>query len=244
MTAITIADISIRQDAERRYSLNDLHRAAGGENRHRPSLWAENQQAQALVTEIESEAGIPALVSVKGGASSGTFVSKELVYAYAMWISPAFHLKVIRAYDQMQTKPQRDPVEFLNDPTAMRGLLLNYSEKVIHLEGVVKEQQPKVEALDRIATANGSLCVTDAAKALQIPPRKLFDWLREHRWIYRRQGGAGWLGYQDRVMTNLLEHKVTTVQREDGMDKVIEQVRVTPKGLAKIAAELQMKVAA
>lgn len=206
-----------------------------------PSYWLTNAQARALVEELATT-GIP-VVTVEG-AGGGTYVAKELVYAYAMWISPAFHLKVIRAYDQMQALPQRDPVDLLNDPAAMRGLLLNYSEKVIHLESVVKEQQPKVDALDRIATANGSLCVTDAAKALQMQPKALFDWLREHRWIYRRPGGAGWLGYQDRVMTNLLEHKVTTVQREDGSDKVIEQVRITPKGLAKIAADDQRRAAA
>lgn len=39
------------------------------------------------------------------GRYGGTWGCKELVYAYAMWISAAFHLKVIRAYDAMVTTP-------------------------------------------------------------------------------------------------------------------------------------------
>lgn len=106
ISKLTISDVAIRQDTDGRYSLNDLHRAAGGENRHRPSLWSENQQTKDLISEFESEAGIPALVSRHGGSTSGTYVCRELVYSYAMWISPSFNLKVIRAYDAQVTGQQ------------------------------------------------------------------------------------------------------------------------------------------
>jgi KilA-N domain. len=106
LPSLVVAHTAIRKDQEGRYCLNDLHKAAGGENRHRPSLWLENQQTQELVEEI-AKAGIPALAQnqpvsvIKGGSSPGTYVCKELVYAYAMWISAKFHLTVIRAFDSL-----------------------------------------------------------------------------------------------------------------------------------------------
>lgn len=88
------------------YSLNDLHRASGGKNKHRPSLFVANQETQALIREIELEnpkAGIPALAikTVHGGHHRGTYVCKELVYRYAMWVSPKFSLAVIRTFDNL-----------------------------------------------------------------------------------------------------------------------------------------------
>lgn len=94
---------------------------------------------------------------------------------------------------------------------------------------------PSVRALDRIAKADGSLCVTDAAKALQMRPKDLFAWLEKNGWIYRRAGAAHHLGFHSKTTAGLLEHKVTTVHRADGSEKVTEQVRITAKGLTRLA---------
>lgn len=237
---LVIANTDIRTDAEGRYCLNDLHRAAGGENRHRPSLWVENQQTQALIEEV-GKAGIPALASIKGGSAPGTYVAKELVYAYAMWISPAFHLKVIRAYDAMVTHPAALAIpQTLPEALRLAAEAIERSEKLA-LENkaqaeALAEQAPKVQALDRIATySDGSFCIRDAAKNLQIQEKRLRQWLSEHNWIYRRPMGSGWLAYSDKLKAGLLEHKMTTGNKADGSEWTDTQVRVTAKGMAKLA---------
>ena len=101
---ISVANVAIRQ-FDNLYSLNDLHKAAGGENRHKPSLWANNNQTLDLISEIE-KAGIPAIQKKQG---LGTFVCKELVVHYGMWISPAFSLKVIRAFLDTQEDVSGSP---------------------------------------------------------------------------------------------------------------------------------------
>ena len=151
----------------------------------------------------------------------------------------AVRAKIIDRWQELETRERPDPMVALNDPATMRGLLLSYSEKVMELETANAELTPKAEALDRIATADGSLNITAAAKALQVQPKDLFTYLQAHNWIYRRNGGAGYLGYQAKVTTGLLEHKVTTVLRGDGSEKIVEQVLVTAKGLTKLAALLR-----
>ena len=96
---LTISDITIRQDDQGRYCLNDLHKAAGSEDKHRPTYWLKIQQTLDLQKELEID-GIPSIVTKQG---LGTFTVKELVYAYAMWISAKFHIAVIRAYDALIT---------------------------------------------------------------------------------------------------------------------------------------------
>ena len=128
-----------------------------------------------------------------------------------------------------------DPMVALSDPATMRALLLGYTEKVIALEGRVSELQPKAVALDRIANTDGSLCLMDAAKTLQIRPKDLIAWMKAHLWIFMRVGTSHWVGRAEKLNAGFLEHKVTTIHRTDGTERITTQVRVTPKGLAKLA---------
>ncbi|VVD91427.1 hypothetical protein PHO31112_01641 [Pandoraea horticolens] len=125
MTALVLSGIGIRQDAEGRYCLNDLHRAAGGMKRHAPNEFMRLPTSAELVTELTGDPRFAPVDSQRGGTVPGTFVVKELVYAYAMWISPAFHLKVIRAYDQLVTAPppvvRKRPISVVCQTYAVRS---------------------------------------------------------------------------------------------------------------------------
>lgn len=100
MNAMTIADVKVRTDADGRYSLNDLHKAAGGFRKDEPSEWMSNKQTKELIALLETTGKT---VVKKEGRNGGTFVPKQMVYAYATWISPEFHLKVLDAYDALVT---------------------------------------------------------------------------------------------------------------------------------------------
>lgn len=99
MNALAILDTAIRQDAQGRFCLNDLHRAAGGAKKHQPANFLRLDTTVDLVAEISNSSDMRSKpVTQTEGRYGGTYACRELVIAYAAWISPSFHLKVLQVF--------------------------------------------------------------------------------------------------------------------------------------------------
>lgn len=155
-------------------------------------------------------------------------------HRFRKWVTSEV-LPSIRRTGQYGATPAISPVSMSR--LELLQLAIKSEEERLQLEHTVAELRPAATALARIATADGSFSITEAAKDLQIKPQELFRWLKAHSWIYRRPGAPADLGFQDKITTGYLEHKITPVSRSDGSEKYVTQVRVTPKGLARLAKE-------
>jgi phage antirepressor YoqD-like protein len=162
-------------------------------------------------------------------------LDRELTETLLTGYSAILRRKVIARWRELEA--QQAPAVPTTLSAALR-LAADQADQIERQQAQLAIAEPKAEALDRIANADGSMCITDAAKHLQVPPKHLFTWLSTNDWIYRRPGNAHWIAYQPRLKSLLLEHKVTTVDRGNGTEKVVEQVLVTAKGLAKLAQAL------
>ncbi|UZA25744.1 KilA-N domain-containing protein [Moraxella bovis] len=139
MSNLIVANTSISQH-NGFFSLTDLHKSSGGADKHKPSNFMRNQETKELIAELEKENTVA--YHVKQGKQGGTYVCRELVYRYAMWISAKFSLMVIRAFDMMTgganitafaTKDERKPlVQAVNMLVAETGAIYSNVWKMIH----------------------------------------------------------------------------------------------------------------
>lgn len=169
------------------------------------------------------------LISESGLYSLILTSRKTEAKAFKKWVTGEVLPAIRKSGGYMVAAPDETP-----EALALRALTV--------LQATVERQkaqlaaiQPKADALDRIAEADGSHCITDAAKLLQMRPKDLFGYLTAHGWIYRRAGADHWCAYQSRIVSGDMVHKVTTVLRGDGSEKTTEQVRVTAAGVTKLA---------
>lgn len=193
----------------------------------------------------DDEKGI-GTVDTLGGAQEQAVINESGLYSLTLtsrkpaakrfkkWVT-AEVLPSIRktgSYTVGQPQPTVALPDFTNPAIAARAWAEQFEAKAQAQEQLAITA-PKAQALDRIAQADGEKCISDAAKAMQMPPRKLFTWMDKNGWIFRR--GNKWVAYQNKIHSGCLTHRVTLVELKNGATKEVDQVMVTPKGQTKLA---------
>lgn len=90
-------------------------------------------------------------------------------------------------------------------------------------------------ALKQIADADGTYCVTDAAKVMGMSVKALYAWMLANGWVYKRPGNPDYLPYHARVTSDHLQLKVHLIKTNSGDSVTRNNVRVTNKGLILLA---------
>ena len=153
MSELRINTIDVTTDEDGRFSLNDLHRAAGGLKKNEPNRFLRMDSVKETAKVLNAQnRGVSAIDRKSGRYGGGTWVSKELVYKYAMWVSADFEVKVIQTFDAVVGK--------INPPSTMAAL---------------NELTAKIESDKGVA----SFCGKELAKYRTVKRQNEDDFLRE-----------------------------------------------------------------
>ena len=99
----------------------------------------------------------------------------------------------------------------------------------------LKAQEGKVLFANAVETARTSILVGDFAKILKsngidIGPRRLFAWLREHGWLIKAKGSSWNMPTQQAMDLHLFEVKETAISHSDGHTTINKTPKMTGKG--------------
>lgn len=198
----------------------------------------------------DDEKGVQ-IVHTPGGHQSVAMVSEPGVYKligrskrpearrFDRWVRHEV-LPQIRRTGSYAPAPGLD----LRDPGQLALVAAQLATLVREGQEEIARLRPVAGAYDRLAEAGGSMSITEAAKALKVPPRQLGTFLRDRGWVYRKAEGRSWLAYQRFIDAGLLEHRVIELGVGAGAEptlpgRVVTQVLVTPRGLTRLALLLQ-----
>ena len=99
-----IDNLKIKMDAEGRYCLNDLHKAAMASNKavssQRPGNFLKSSSINSFVQTLTDATKIASVVTIKGGREQGTYADELVAIRYAAWIDPVFEIKVYESFQQ------------------------------------------------------------------------------------------------------------------------------------------------
>jgi len=129
--------------------------------------------------------------------------------------------------------------QVIDDPSALRQVLLGYTERVIKLESQLEAAQPKVDFHDKVCEAVNAQSIEEVAKVLSTGRNRLFRWLRERGLL--QKSNIPYQEYIDRGYFRVIERQYVDGR---GESHTYTRTLVTGRGLSYIQRHLAEAVAA
>lgn len=189
------------------------------------------------------------ILRTPGGEQSVTVVTESGLYE-AILRSRIPQAQAFKRWVKRDVLPAIRKTGTYNAPASLSfeemtaAVISGLQERIDAAEQRARVLESPAAAWQGLSAADGDFTVSDAAKMLAragiaTGPRKLYDWLEAHGWIFRR--GGRWQAMQSAVNAGLLVERVTSgyFDQSSGERKQADpQVRVTPKGLERLRSDL------
>ena len=148
-----------------------------------------------------------------------------------------FKLRYIEQFNAMEAELRRQSNVMIDysDPAILIGVMNHLQIENKKKDELIAEQEQHLKKLDRLEGAEGSMCISDAAKTLGVKRDDLFRFLDSRRWIFKRSGNKNWLAYDEKRRAGYMEHDDHLYIDAEGRERVATRALVTAKGLVKLA---------
>ena len=222
-----LINVTLNDSQEPVVSARQLHKTL--EVKTRFSQWVE--QNFKMFQETEDFTSVVGTTVVNNGAV-------REIQDYAVTIRMAEHLammsKTPKGYEVREYFIQVEK-DFNSPEKIMARALLMADKKVHQLEAKIEADRPKVLFAEAVSASHSSILVGELAKLLKqngvdMGANRLFNWLRAHGYLIKRNGRDWNMPTQKSVEMGLIRVKETSITHADGHITVSKTPLITGKG--------------
>lgn len=224
-----LINVTINDNHEPVVSARQLHQTLDVKKRF--SAWFE-QNIKGFVEGYDFT-GVPGGTPVKGGNGNIQYLDD-----YVLTLDTAKHLAMLSKTEKGQEvrayfiQVEKD----FNSPEKIMARALLMADKKVHqLEAKIEADRPKVLFAEAVSASHSSILVGELAKLLKqngvdMGANRLFNWLRAHGYLIKRNGRDWNMPTQKSVEMGLIRVKETSITHADGHITVSKTPLVTGKG--------------
>ena len=172
----------------------------------------------AFTQTVEKTSGRPASVF---------WVGKRDSYVVVAQLSPEFTARLVDRWQELESQAYALP-DF-TDPAKAARAWADEVEGKRQAQAQLEQVRPAVEFANQVEALPGAISVAEAAKIIGAGQNRLFQFMRRHGWVTRRNEP-----YQRKIETGYLDVKIQRYDHPDYGLKETITTRVTGKGLRKL----------